>query len=227
MFQEAIRLDERYAAPYAFTALWHSACLLQGWSQDQPTDRAAIDQFASAALQRDPTDVWALSLSGQLRALWFHDFDTAFDLLGRALRTSPSSAFAHARSSPPFSYVGDGAEGRRLAEQALRLSPFDPQVFFTYGVLGLAAYTEGDYDAAVAWGRRSHASNARYTANIRTLTGSLAAAGKLDEARSMGLTLLTLDPAFRVRRFCQTYAYREQERLDRLASHLLLAGLPE
>jgi adenylate cyclase len=227
MFQQAIRLDGDYAAPYAFSALWHSVCILQGWSQDQATDRAAVERFASAALQRDPLDVWALALSGQLRALWFRDFDAAFDLLDRALRTSPSSAFAYARSSPIFSYVGDGAEGRRRAMQALRLSPFDPQVFFTHAVLGFASYTEGDYDDAIAWGRRSYADNARYTANLRTLAASLAAGGQIAEARQIGEALLALDASFRVRRFCANYAYREDERRDRLATHLLLAGLPE
>jgi len=227
MFQQAIRLDDDYAAPYAFSALWHSAYILQGWSQDVAADRAAVEQFASAALQRDPLDVWALALSGQLRALWFRDFDSAFDLLDRALRTSPSSAFAYARSSPVYSYVGDGAEGRGRAMQALRLSPFDPQIFFTHAVLGFAAYTEGDYDSAIAWGRRSYAENAKYTANLRTLAASLAAGGRIEEALRIGDALLALDPGFRVRSFCQNYAYREEERRNQLATHLLLAGLPE
>ena len=166
-------------------------------------------------------------LSGQLRALWFRDFDAAFDLLDRALRSSPSSAIAYARSSPVFTYVGDAAEGRRRATQALRLSPFDPQIFFTQAVLGFAAYTEGDYTDAIIWGHRSHAANPRYTAGLRTLAASLAAGGQIEEARRIGEVLLSLDPGFRVKNFCQNYAYREEHRRDRLAVHLLLAGLPE
>lgn len=227
MFQQAIRLDPNYAAPYAFTALWHSARTQQGWSNDQAADFAAVEQFAAAALQRDPLDIWALALCGQLRALLFRDFDTAFDLLDRALSTCPNSAFAYARSSPIYSYIGDGTEGRRRAMQALRLSPFDPQLFFIHAVLGFAAYTEGDYDAAITWGRRSHAENPKYTANLRTFAASLAAGGRLEEAGRIGQALMAVDPGFRVRGFCENYAYRMPEQRDRFAAHLLLAGLPE
>jgi adenylate cyclase len=227
MFREAIRLDPDYAPPYAFTALWHSACMMQGWSHDRAADRGSFQEFAAAALQRDPLNVYALALSGQLRALWLRDFDAAFDLLERALRASPSSAFAYARSSPIFSYIGDGTEARRRAVQSLRFSPFDPHVFFTHAVLGFAAYTEGNYDDAITWGRRSYAENPRFTATLRTLAASLAAAGHITEALQIGEVLLRLDPGFRVREFAQNYAYREQERRDRLEHHLMLAGLPE
>jgi adenylate cyclase len=194
-----------------------------GWSHDETADRAGIEEFTAAALRRDPQDVWALALSGQLRALWFRDFDSAFDLLERALRASPSSAFAFMRSSPVFSYIGDGAEGWRRAEQALRLSPLDPLIFFTHSVLSFAAYTEGDYDKAIIWGHRAYAANPKYTANLR----NLAVGGRVDEARRIGSVLLSVDNGFRVRRFCQNYAYREERRREQLATHLLVAGLPE
>jgi adenylate cyclase len=131
------------------------------------------------------------------------------------------------RSSPVFSYIGDGAEAVRRAEQALRLSPLDPYIFFTYAVLGFAAYTQGDYVKAITWGHRSHAANPKYTANLRTLAASLAAGGRIDEARRIGDALLSLDKGFHVRRFCQNYAYRDEPRREQLAAHLLLAGLPE
>jgi tetratricopeptide (TPR) repeat protein len=99
----------------------------QGWSPDHQQDLAAVDQFAAAALERDPLDVWALSLSGLLRALLFCDFEGALLLFDRAIHASPNSAFVWARSSPTFCYMGSGAEARRRAERALRLSPFDPQ----------------------------------------------------------------------------------------------------
>jgi adenylate cyclase len=70
MFKKSIELDESYATPHALTALWHSIRMNQGWSPDHQQDLAAVDQFAAAALERDPLDVWALSLSGHLRALF-------------------------------------------------------------------------------------------------------------------------------------------------------------
>jgi adenylate cyclase len=227
MFHRAIMLDEDYAAPHAFIALWHAIRIGQGWSSERAADMAKVDEFASAALQRDPNDVWALALSGHLRALLFRDFDTAFELFEHALRASPNSAFAWSRSSPAFSYIGDTMEARRRAEQALRLSPFDPHIFFTHCALGLAAYTEGDYVSAVAWGRRSHAENPAYTANLRFLAASLAADGQLTEAIRIGESLRRLEPGFAARKFIDTYAYRDERFRTKLLEHLLVAGLPE
>lgn len=227
MFGKSIGLDESYAVPHALMALWHSIRVNQGWSPDPTGDLAAVQQFAAAALDRDPLNVWALSLSGHLRSLLFRDFATALVLFDRAIYACPNSAFAWSRSSATFSYLGDPAEGRRRAEEALRLSPFDPHNFFTYTVLGIAAYTQGDYEYGVAAARRAYAESPRYTANIRFLAASLAALGSLNEARHFGQVLLQLEPGFRTRKFCESYAYRESERREGLAQHLLLAGLPE
>ena len=227
MLCKSIGLDDSYAAPQALMALWHSIRVNQGWSPDPPNDVTAVQQFAAAALDRDPLNVWALSLSGHLRSLLFRDFATALVLFDRAINASPNSAFAWARSSATFSYMGDPAEGRRRAEEALRLSPFDPHNVFTYTVLGIAAYTQGDYEYAVVSARRAYAESPRYTANIRFLAASLAASGSLDEARHIGHVLLQLEPGFRARKFSDGYAYREPERRQDLAKHLLLAGLPE
>jgi adenylate cyclase len=227
MFQNSMELDDSYATPYALTALWHSIRVNQGWSSDQKQDFAAVDQFASAALERDPLNVWALSLSGHLRALLFRDFEGAISLFDRAIYASPNSAFAWARSSPTFCYLGDGAEAQRRAEEAIRLSPFDPQIFFTHTALGHAAYVQGNYENAVVWGRQAHAENPRYTANLRLFVASLAASGAVQEARQIGRVLLQLDPDFHVRKFSENYAYRDPDRRAKLAQHLLLAGLPE
>jgi adenylate cyclase len=226
-FQKSIELDESYAVPHALTALWHSIRANQGWSSDLAQDRAAVDKFAAAALERDPLDVWALSLSGHLRSLLFRDFEGALVLFDRAIYASPNSSFASARSGPTFAYMGDGAEARRRAEEARRLSPFDSQIFFTHTTMGIAAYTQGDYEGAVVAARRAYAENPKYTANIRFLAASLAPAGSLEEARRIGETLRQLEPGFRVRKFCEGYAYGDPERRATLARHLLLAGLPE
>ena len=225
MFERSISLDEEYAAPYAFTALWHSIRVQQGWSPDEGKDLKSADEFAAAALLRDQNDVWALSLSGHLRAFLFRDFDAAFALFDRALRVSPNSAFAWARSSPAFNYIGESAEARRRAEEALRLSPFDPHIFFTHCTLAIAAYIDGDYKTAVTWGRRSYAGNPTYTANLRFLAAGLAAAGLLEDARRMGERLRRLDPHFRVRNFLRTYALQDKKFKARLGEHLLSAGL--
>ena len=227
MFARAIALDPHYATPYALTALWYSICLEQGWSVDRAADRAAVTRFGEAALEHDPYDPRALALCGHLRALQLRDYEGALALFDRAVASSPNSSIAWVRSSPTYSYLGDGEEARRRGRLGLSLSPLDPHLFFTHGILGLACYTSGEFDAAAAWGRIAMAENPAFTANLRIFAAALGAAGQLDEARVVAARLLEADPAFRVTPFAEGYAFRDPIRRAVLADHLRAAGLPD
>src|SRR5215470_9458846 len=226
MFEQSMALDPGYATPYALNALWYSIRRMQGWSDDRRADFETALSLAEAALERDPFDARALALCGHVRAVLLHDYEGAFGLFDRAIAASPNSAVAWVRSSPAYSYVGDAAEARRRAEVGIRLSPFDPQLFFAHTAVGFSCYTAGDYEEAIVWGRRAMSENPSYTANLRFLVASLAASGRLEKAREMGRALLALEPGFRVRPFCDAYAYRDPARRSALALHLKLAELP-
>ncbi len=226
MFESAIALDPRYATPYALSALWYSIRRGQGWSENQRADHEAAMRLAETALELDPFDARALAVCGYMRALLLHDYEGAFGLFDRAIAASPNSPVAWVRSSPAYSYVGDAAEAKRRAEIGIRHSPFDPQLFFAHTALGFACYTAGDYEEAISWGRRAMSENPNYTANLRFLVASQAAAGRTEKARETGRVLLSLEPAFRVQPFCDNYAYRDPARRSALASHLRLADLP-
>ena len=226
MLARSIALDPGYSAPYAFAAVWYSVNVQQGWSTDTRQDLIAAEELTAAALAHNPLDIYALSIGGHLRSLLFRNYDTALALFERALAASPNSAVAWSRSSNTFSYIGHGAEGRRRAEHALRLSPFDRHNFYTRLAAGVGAYTEGDYEGAIPLIKRAYTENRLYNPTLRFLAASLAAAGHLAEARAMGQALLRLEPGFRVNEFCRGYAYKNPEHMDRLAHHLSLAGLP-
>jgi TolB-like protein/Flp pilus assembly protein TadD len=227
MFERAIVLEPAYATPYALTANWHSIRVGQGWSVNRQDDYEAANRLALAALERDPFDARASALCGHLRSFLFRDYEAAIDLLHRAIAASPNSADAWVWSSPTYSYVGDGTEAARRATQSLRLSPFDPHVFLNYTALALAQYTRGDFESAVAAGRKAVAANPRYTAALRIFTVSLVGVGKIDEAQAVAKALLEQEPAFRVEAFCLTHPYRDSFRRDTFARHLRSAGLPD
>jgi adenylate cyclase len=224
--EKAMALDPGYAMPYALLAIWHTISSGQGWSKNPAMDQAEVLRFATAAIVRDGFDAMALALCGHAKSILRYEFEEAMLLFDRATEASPSSAIAWTRSSPTYSYIGDPKEAIRRVEQALRLSPFDPHIFLPHTGLTLAHYVAGEYDESARWGRIAREENAHYTANLRLLAASLAAAGHEDEAREVGHALVAAAPTFQVGGFVDAYAIRDPERRDRLAQHLRLAGLP-
>jgi tetratricopeptide (TPR) repeat protein len=122
--------------------------------------------------------------------------------------------------------LGDSREAIRRAEQGIRLSPFDPHIFFAHTILGLGHHVAGDYEEAARWGRVAREENPQFTANLRILAASLGALGLADEARDVRDALLIVEPKFEVARFVASYAIRDPDRSEHLARHLRLAGLP-
>jgi TolB-like protein len=224
--EKAIALDPAYAMPYALLGEWHMIRIFQGWSEDLPRDHAEVLRLATEALERDSFDAIALALCGQVRSLLLHEFDEAIALFDRALEANPNSAIAWIRSSPTYSYIGDAREAIRRAEQGIRLSPFDPQIFYPHTSLGIGFYVAGEHEEGARWGRKAREDNPRYTANLRFLAANLAAAGHLEEAADASQALLAIEPAFRVETFVERYAIRDPARRDRFAAHLRRAGLP-
>ena len=227
MFERAMALDPKYATAHALAASWYSVRINQGQSTDVRADLTEADRLSRLALTLDRFDPLALSLCGHVRTFLFRDYDHAIELFDRALAANPSSAIAWLRSSATFSYIGEAREAKRRGEIGLRLSPHDAHVFYSYTIMALAAYAAGEYDDAVQWARRSAALNPRFNANLRFLAASLAASGKLDEARGVGETLLRFNPTFSARKFAEGHAFKDPEKRRLFGDHLVLAGLPE
>lgn len=227
LLERAIPLDPGYAAAYTFLAMWHMLNLGQGYCADENAESMEVVRAAEKAAEQHPADARALVLFGHCKAWLFRDYDSALDLIERAFAAAPNSAFVWGWSSPTCSYLGDGATAIAHAEHALRLCPLGPHAYAYRTALGLAHYTNGNYDEATRWGRRVMAANPLFSANLRFLAASLAARGRLEEARAVARSMLALQPAFSVKRFAARYPYRDVKRNAILAEHLRLAGLPD
>jgi adenylate cyclase len=227
MFGRAMALDPSYATAHALAATWYSVRFNQGLSVDAAADFREAERLSQLALTMDRFDPQALSLCGHLRAFLFRDYDQAIELFDRALAANPSSAIAWMRSSATFSYIGETREARRRADIGLRLSPYDAHVFYSYTIMALASYAAGDYEDAAQWARRSAALSPRFTANLRFLAASLAASGKLDEARQAGRELLQVDPKFSALQFAERHGFKDPAMRRLFGEHLIKAGLPE
>jgi adenylate cyclase len=226
--QQAMEEDSEFAMPVAWTARWYSLYVGQGWSADPMADRATALEFAAKAIEQDSQNALALATYGHLQSFLFHDYDSALVYFDRALGACPNHSLAWFLSSPTLSYIGRGEEAIKRADQALRLSPLDRNLFTYYSSLNLAYYALGSYEEAVKWGKLSASENPLYTANLRYLAAALAALDRLDEARDVAATIQQREPQFRLSTFERSLQpFRDREISSRYMQHLRKSGLPD
>jgi len=226
LLRQAIRADDNYATAYAYAALWEVHNINQGWTTDIAADSNEALRRAAAAVDRDPTDGFALAINGHAKAVLFRDYDGAIDLFDRALKATPGNAMAWTLSSGVHSYTGQTKAAIERAEMGMRLSPVDTQSFFYLLFLALAHYVNGTYEESIIWARKSAGLNPRLCSNLRWLIGSLVAIGRLDEARHYGQALLDVNPGFCLSAYAKWCPLKEDLRRE-LLDRLHAAGLPE
>ncbi len=224
---KAMEEDPEFAMPVAWAARWYGLWVGQGWSADPAADRAKALNLAGKAIELDGQNALALATFGHLKSFLSHDYDSALIYFERALAVCPNHSLAWLLSSATLSYIGRVEQAIKHAEQGLRLSPLDRSLFYYYGLLGLAYYSSGNYAEAVKWASMGVNESPRHTANLRYLAASLAALGRIEEAREAGRKFLELDPGFRLSTFERTLQpFQVPELKSRHIEHLGKAGLP-
>ena len=207
--------------PHAWAAHWCGLSIGQGWSSDPEKDIADAARLAMRAIDLDRHNALALAVHAHLRSYLEHDYDTALAYFDRALAASPNCVSAWCLSAATLSYVGRGEQALRHLEYGLRLSPFDPEIYYWYNLRAWANYSLGAYEEALIWARMSTAENPRLTANFSVMAATLAALGRLAEARETASRMLALEPAFDFDRYLQTrQPFRDADIKARYVDHL-------
>jgi len=226
LLQKAIAHDPHYGPAYSYAAYWHLLRVGQGWSKDAAVDTASAARNAAAAIELDENDALALAIHGHVFSYLKRDYNTAVELQDRAIEAGPSCAMAWTLSSVTRGFMGQGPIAVLRAERGLQLSPRGPHVVYHEHILSQAHYINGNYDEAVAWGRRAAKSNERLTSNLRSLIASLVATGQMDEAREVAARLLEFQPEFRMTSYAAMTPLQgiiRENFIERLRS----AGLPD
>lgn len=225
--ERAMLEDRNFAMPVAWAARWRSLLIGQNWSDDPRKDAEAAAELGARAIELDPQNSLALATFGHIRSYVFHDYDVALGYFDRALSACPNSAISWFLSSGTLSYVGQGAKAVQHAEKALQLSPFDQNLYSFYHFLGMAHYSNGNYEEAVKAGRRSLSERPAYTSNLRILCASLIGSGRQEEGVHIAQRLLELEPKFNLREYARTrLPFRDPALRSLCLDHLGSAGLP-
>ena len=226
LLQSAISHDPHYGLAYSYIAYWHLLRVGQGWSTDIVADAQGAARAASTAIELDENDALALAIYGHVHSYLKKDYDTAVELQDRAIEAGPNCAMAWTLSSVTRGLIGQGQTAVVRAERGLELSPRGPHVVYHEAILSQAHYTNGNFDEAVAVGRRAAKRNERFTSNVRCLIAALVATGQEEEARRMAKRLLELDPGMSLATFAKRTPLQGEMR-DTFVERLRAAGLPD
>jgi TolB-like protein/class 3 adenylate cyclase/Flp pilus assembly protein TadD len=218
---EAIRLDPGYAPALALAAYFEAKASVFGRASGT---RKASD-LAERAVRADALDPLALGIYGFVSANAEGDLDQAAEYVDRALTLNPNSPLLWNFAGEVRMYLGDHDGAIECLHRSMRLNPLDQRTITNAAYLAFAHLFRHEPEEAVRWASRG-VLLARNPLTYRILAASLAAAGRIDEARAAAAEMLRLQPNACLSR-SRGANYRRPEDLATYVEALRRAGLPE
>ena len=167
---------------------------LLGWrvGEREPLLKQAAT-LATRAAELDDSDPWAHLALGYV-AHTMRRTEEAKEEFQRTLDLNPNFAAAHGYLGVALAHDARSDQAIVHIEQAIRMSPHDPQNAIFNSGLGVAHYLAGRYTEAVGFGRKAVQQRDGMTAGHRLYVASLAQAGMIEEARAALRRLKELQP---------------------------------
>jgi adenylate cyclase len=154
-------------------------------------------KLAAKAMSLDSSDPWAHLALGFV-AYTKRSTDEAVEEFTRALDLNPNFAAAHGYLALALALADRSKEAITHGEQAIRMSPHDPQTGLFNVALAAAHYLQGRFNEAVVFGRKAVQLSPQLSGAYRIYVASLAQAGQIDEAHEALQRLKELQPAISI-----------------------------
>jgi len=227
---EAIRLmgqvvEEFPDYPFANSALafMYLISIHMGWrSRDPDLDRA--EQLARKAVSLDEQDAWAHISLGYLQIM-SRNTEGAVSELTRALDLNPNSATAFGYRGLANAFGGRFDDAVNDVDQALRLSPRDPQVPYFIASRAVASFVAGNLEDAVKYMSQALRDRPDFPGAYRVKCSALAHLGRVDEAHALMAEFKLLQPDATLANIAAAQPYAKAEHLSYFIEGLRLAGL--
>ncbi len=227
LINRALEIDPENAMVAAWAAHWQVFYVGQGWTDDPAQALATAQKLALKAIKLDPDNAEAMGIYAHICSFLKQDFETAVYYFDRALRLNPSLAFIWAWSAPTYCYIGNPEGALQRLERYRELAPFDPY-FSLFEYFYVIAYVfKGDYEQAVAVGRRTVENNPAFVNGYKPVIASLGHLGRVEEAKPYIDKLLAIEPNFTIERFGKVYPFSRAIDRERYMQGLRLAGIAE
>ena len=222
MLKKAVELHPDYAPAHGMLAFAMLVSRLFGWTfVAPPVKEAAV--LAKRAAELDDSDPWAHLALGYV-AYMLRRTDNAKQEYQRAIDLNPNFAAAYGYLGWALASAGRTDEAILFSEQAIRMSPHDPQNAVFNNALAVAHYLAGRYTEAISFARKAVQQRDGMTSGHRILIACLAQADQLDEAHTELQRLRELQPNVSIA-WCEEHIPYTPDQMPKFLEGLRKAGL--
>jgi adenylate cyclase len=224
LFREVIRLEPESPIGYADVAWTHYFEVERGWAESPAESLDRMADLARRALELGELNGYSYFMLAHMHLLK-REHEEALRLADQALGERPSCQAAFNLKANILNYCERPEEAIPLARQAIRLSPVAPPWYPE--VLATSQFLCGRHEEAITAANQALALAPDSLHARLVLAASLVGTGRLDAAKETGREILSMDPAFTLKRFALSQPYRDPVPLERLVFLLRRAGLRE
>jgi adenylate cyclase len=190
LFEQALAIDANNVDGLTGLADTYVTDILNDWYKNNSRDEwfHGANDAVARALAIDPRNASAYLVKANLLTYTYQAdgrglFDQAIDAAETAIALNPNLAHAYARLGRLYARVGQPERTAALIQQAMRLSPRDPNLGSWLYAAGNSQMQMGQYDAAIDSLRKSVAANPNLNLAWNSLTAAYLGAGRDIEAR--------------------------------------------
>lgn len=181
-------------------------------------------RHANRAIELDDCDSWGQTAIGYL-AMMERRTEESIAAFRRAVELNPNSAKAHADLGRGLAFAGHDREAIAQVEDAIRLSPLDPDMALFLGAIAVAHYGAGRYADALRYSEELLRLRPGFQGAQRLRCASLAQAGRIDEARSFLAMVRREQPQLSTDWIRASVPYQTPELMERFVEGMRKAGL--
>jgi len=219
--EQAIALDQGYAAAYAILGWTYAIDARIGWSKSKKHCLERAEELARKAMALDD------ALPDSYRLLSFiyltkGQFEKAIVEVKRAIAINPD-ATSYANLGMALVFACRPEEAIASLKKAIRINPIPPSYY--YLKLARAYRMTGKYEKALAECRKALSRSPDNIFARAEIAATYSLSGREEEARTAAAEVLRLHPTFTVERYVKGLPFKKQSENERLANALYKAGL--
>jgi len=196
-----------------------------GWIDRDQGQRAGRPHII-CAVALDDCDPWGQIAYGYW-SMMERRTEESIAAFRRAVSLNPSSAAAHCYLSHGLAFSGQSSEAIAHGNEAIRLSPLDPETAMFLGGIAVAHYLDGRYAEAVRCSDELLRLRPGFHGAQRMRCASLAQMGRVDEARASLASVRLEQPQLSIPWIRSSVPYQTPELMERFLAGMRKAGLTD